>query len=72
MVGNKFCLLVKYETGECAFVTEKPDLRDALDEYINSLEQEQGEQCFKCYSLPEIKEVKLVKVFNGGNNKFRQ
>ena len=62
---NKFCLIVKYETGECAYITDKPDLLEALREYTTKLELAHTDQCFKCYSLPEIKEARLVKVYNG-------
>lgn len=64
---NKFCLIVKYETGECAYITEKPDLLEALREYQMKLELAHSDQCFKCYALPEIKEAKLVKIYNGSD-----
>ena len=62
---NKFCLLLKYETGECAYITEKPDLVDALNEYKMKLEEAHADQCFKCYTLPEIKEAKIVRIHSG-------
>ena len=59
---TKFCLLVKYETGECGYITNTPDIQEALNEFIDKLKADRAGQNFKCYSLPKIIEARLVKL----------
>lgn len=56
---NKFCLLVKYENGESATLTEKPDLNEALEELVVALK---SKQVFKSDVIPRIIEAKLVRI----------
>lgn len=56
---NKFCLIIKYENGETAVMTEKPDLYEALTEVVATLKKK---QTYKCDVAPRILEAKLVRI----------
>ena len=59
---NKFCLILTYESGECAYLTEKPDLYEALKEYEDKRTSIWVESDFKA-PLPRILSAKLVRIF---------
>lgn len=60
--SKNFVLVVKYECGESGFLTNKPDLISALNEYnearIGMLEDQP-----KYFPIPNILEAKLYRLF---------
>lgn len=59
---KNFVLVVKYECGESAFLTDTPDLIKALDEYNKQRMAMLNEQS-KHFSLPIIKEAHVYRLF---------
>lgn len=59
---KNFVLVIKYECGESGFLTNTPDLVEALNEY-NEKRIAQLENQSKHFTLPLIKEAKLYRLF---------
>lgn len=59
---KNFVLIVKYECGESAFLTDTPDLIKALDEYNKQRLAMLNEQS-KHFSLPIIREAHIYRLF---------
>lgn len=57
-----YVLMVKYECGESAFLTDTPDLIKALNEYNTQRMALLNEQS-KHFSLPMIREARIMRIF---------
>jgi hypothetical protein len=59
---KNFVLIIKYECGESGFLTNQPDLPNALKEYTDMrIKQLNGQS--KCFPMPLIQEAKLYRIF---------
>lgn len=59
---KNYVLIVKYECGESGFLTNQPDLPNALKEYTD-LRMKQLQDQSKCFPMPLIREAHLYRVF---------
>ena len=60
-----FVLLVKYVSGECAFLTDTPNLQRALKEFDIVRKKDMSDSVLfdKSMALPEVQSAKLVRLF---------
>ncbi len=60
-----FVLLVKYVSGECAFLTDTPNLQRALKEFDLVRKKQMSDSVLfdKSTLLPEVQSAKLVRLF---------
>ena len=59
---KNYVLIVKYECGESGFLTNQPDLPNALKEY-NDLRMKMLQDQSKSFSMPLILGAKLYRLF---------
>ena len=59
---KNYVLIVKYECGESGFLTNQPDLPNALKEY-NDLRMKLLQDQSKSFSMPLILGAKLYRLF---------
>ena len=62
-MDKNFVLIIEYESGESAFLTNTPDLQKALAEYTTQLKEKWGKTNFKNCDLPDIKKAHIVRVW---------
>ena len=60
-----FVLLVKYVSGECAFLTDTPNLQRALKEFEIVRKRDISDSVLfdKSMALPEVQSARIVKLF---------
>ena len=60
-----FVLLVKYVSGECAFLTDTPNLQRALREFDIIRKKDMSDSVLfdKSTALPEVQSAKLVRIY---------
>lgn len=59
---KNFVLVIKYECGESAYLTNEPDLLSALTEYVENRNKLMTSQA-KDFALPQIREAKLYRLY---------
>ncbi len=60
-----FVLLVTYVSGECAFLTDTPNLQRALKEFDLVRKKQVSDSVLfdKSMALPEVQSAKIVRLF---------
>ena len=59
-MNKKFALIIQYLSGKVVMLTQKPDLIEALKEFIDFQRNKMGWD--KSFPLPEIKSAELIPV----------
>lgn len=61
-----FVLIVEYVCGECAFLTNTPNLQQALKEFDDVRRKQASDSVLfdKSTALPEVQSAKIIRLFN--------
>jgi hypothetical protein len=72
MIKKHFVLVVKYISGECAFLTDTPNLQRALKEFDIIRKKDVSDSVLfdKSTALPEVQSAKLVRLYYNKADKF--
>lgn len=63
-MDKRFALIVRYECGQCVYLTDKMDLEEALTEFRKvQSEKFQSSMMFKDFGLPVITSAEITLIY---------
>lgn len=67
-MNKHFVLIIEYLTGTCAFLTDKSDIQEALNEFLE-LQSNQYNSADKSCMMPQVISAKIVRLYYDNKKK---